>query len=76
MWLAVTGYVFYGYWNPKLCLLMLFSTLVNYGTGLGFLRWRAARPRARRMLLVVPITADLALRARFNYPDFANGTFN
>jgi hypothetical protein len=39
IWLAITGYVFYGYWNPKFCLLMLFSTVVSYTAGLGFLRW-------------------------------------
>jgi alginate O-acetyltransferase complex protein AlgI len=30
IWLTLTGYVFYGFWNPKFCLLMLFSTLVSY----------------------------------------------
>src|SRR5438105_2984680 len=39
IWLAITGYVFYGYWNPKFCLLMLFSTVVSYAAGRGFLRW-------------------------------------
>ena len=27
VWLTVTGYVFYGYWDPRFCLLMAFSTL-------------------------------------------------
>ncbi|MDQ3208750.1 MAG: MBOAT family protein, partial [Gemmatimonadota bacterium] len=39
IWLTLTGYVFYGYWDPRFCLLMLFSTLVSYGAGFGFLRW-------------------------------------
>ena len=39
IWLAITGYVFYGYWNPRFCLLMAFSTVVSYTAGLGFLRW-------------------------------------
>ena len=75
VWLTLTGYVFYGYWNPRFCLLMLFSTLVSYGAGLGFLRW-GGQPRARRLLLVVPIVVDLALLAWFKYADFAIGTFN
>ena len=33
VWLAITGYVFYGYWNPRFCLLMAFSTLVSYSAG-------------------------------------------
>ena len=75
VWLAVTGYVFYGYWNPWFCLLMLFSTAVSYGAGLGFLRW-GARPRARRALLVLPIAVDLALLAYFKYANFAIDTAN
>jgi alginate O-acetyltransferase complex protein AlgI len=84
IWLAVTGYVFYGYWNPAFCLLMLFSTLVSYGAGLGFLRWgesdvndggRRFRP-SRRFLLVAPITADLLLLGWFKYADFAIGSLS
>ena len=30
VWLTLTGYVFYGYWDPRFCLLMAFSTLVSY----------------------------------------------
>jgi len=74
IWLAATGYVFYGYWNPKFCLLMLFSTVVSYTAGLGFRRYSA--PRARRWLLVVPITVDLSLLGFFKYADFAVGTVN
>ena len=28
IWLTITGYIFYGYWNPRFTLLMAFSTLV------------------------------------------------
>src|SRR4051812_20776827 len=69
VWLAVTGYVFYGYWNPRFCLLMAFSTLVSYSAGLGFLRFSA--PAARRLCLVVPITVDLLLLGFFKYTNFA-----
>ena len=37
VWLAVTGYVFYAFWNPKFCALMALSTVVSYLAGLGFL---------------------------------------
>ncbi len=69
VWLAATGYVFYGYWNPAFCLLMAFSTCVSYTAGLGFLRW-GDNPRARRALLVTPITVDLLLLGWFKYADF------
>ena len=74
-WLAITGYVFYGYWSPAFCLLMAFSTLVSYLAGLGFLRWKESK-RMRRSLLVLPIVADLSLLAYFKYADFGISTVN
>lgn len=68
IWLTITGYVFYGYWDARFCLLMAFSTLVSYLAGLGFLRWSDAR--RRRMCLVIPITIDLLLLGFFKYADF------
>lgn len=68
VWLTITGYVFYGYWDPRFCLLMAFSTLVSYAAGRGFLRWTDAR--RRRLCLVVPISVDLALLGFFKYTDF------
>jgi alginate O-acetyltransferase complex protein AlgI len=68
IWLTITGYVFYGYWDARFCLLMAFSTLVSYTAGLGFLRW--TDPRRRKLCLVVPITVDLALLAFFKYANF------
>lgn len=68
LWLAITGYVFYGYWNPWFCFLMAFSTLVSYLAGLGFLSFTG--PLARRLCLVVPITVDLLLLGFFKYANF------
>jgi alginate O-acetyltransferase complex protein AlgI len=68
VWLTITGYVFYGYWDARFCLLMAFSTLVSYFAGLGFLRWKD--PKHRKLCLVVPITVDLALLAFFKYANF------
>ena len=70
IWLAITGYVFYGYWDPRFCLLMAFSTLVSYLAGLGFLRWDAD-PRRRKLCLIVPIVVDLSLLGFFKYANFA-----
>jgi alginate O-acetyltransferase complex protein AlgI len=67
-WLTGASYVFYGYWDARFCLLMLFSTLVAYTAGLGLLRWQS--PRARRLLLVVPVVVDLSLLGFFKYADF------
>jgi len=72
VWLALTGYVFYGYWDARFCLLMAFSTLVSYLAGLGFLRWSDSRHR--RLCLVIPITVDLSLLGFFKYADFGLDT--
>ncbi len=69
VWLTITGYVFYGYWDPRFCLLMAFSTLVSYTAGLGFLKYKD--PRRRRIVLLVPIVVDLLLLGFFKYFNFA-----
>ena len=74
IWLAVTGYVFYGYWDPRFCLLMAFTTLVSYAAGRGFLV--ASDPRARKALLVAPITIDLLLLGFFKYAGFFTRSVN
>jgi alginate O-acetyltransferase complex protein AlgI len=68
VWLTITGYIFYGYWDPRFCLLMAFSTAVSFTAGVGFLRW--SDPRRRRLLLVVPITVDLLILGFFKYANF------
>ncbi len=68
VWLTVTGYVFYGYWNPWFCLLMLLSTCVSYFAGLGMLRHEDGP--ARRLFLIVPVAFDLLLLAFFKYANF------
>src|SRR4051812_32927180 len=72
VWLTITGYVFYGYWDPRFCLLMAFSTVVSFTAGVGFLRWTDARHR--RLLLVVPITVDLCILGFFKYANFLVGS--
>jgi alginate O-acetyltransferase complex protein AlgI len=74
VWLTLTGYVFYAAWNPKFCLLMLFSTLVSYSAGLGFLR--ISDPKTRKLLLIAPITVDLLLLGFFKYCNMAISSWN
>jgi alginate O-acetyltransferase complex protein AlgI len=72
VWLAITGYVFYGYWDPRFCLLMAFSTAVSYFAGLGMLRW--TDPHRRKLCLVIPVVVDLSLLGFFKYANFALST--
>jgi alginate O-acetyltransferase complex protein AlgI len=68
VWLTITGYVFYGFWNYKFCPLLAFSTLTSYWAGRGLLAW--SDPRRRTLCLVVPITIDLLILAFFKYVNF------
>jgi alginate O-acetyltransferase complex protein AlgI len=73
VWLTLTGYVFYGYWDWRFCFLMAFSTLVSYVAGLGFLRWDDD-PRKRKLCLWAPITVDLLLLGFFKYANWGLDT--
>lgn len=74
VWMTITGYVFYSFWNYKFCALMALSTVVSYTAGRGFLRWED--PRKRRLCLTVPIVFDLLLLGVFKYWNFGVSTFN
>jgi alginate O-acetyltransferase complex protein AlgI len=72
VWLAISGYLFYSYWNPWFCLLMAFSTLLSFFSALGIERYRGSR--SALLLLVMPIVADLMLLGFFKYADFGMST--
>src|SRR3989442_1028289 len=74
VWLAISGYVFYSFWDYRFCALMLFSTGVSYLAGLGLLRWQD--PARRRLCVVVPIVTDLALLGFFKYANFVVANIN
>src|SRR5258708_21278481 len=69
VWLTITGYIFYSFWNYQFCAIMALSTAVSYVAGLGFLRWE--EPRKRRLCLILPIVFDLLLLSVFKYANFA-----
>src|SRR5438309_3592590 len=72
--LAISGYVFYSFWNYRFCALMLFSTVVSYLAGLGLLRW--SDPVRRRWCVVIPVVMDLALLGFFKYANFFSVNIN
>ena len=73
-WLLAASYFFYGYWNPMLLLLLLFSTAVDYLCGLGLERYQDKR--VRRTLLLTSIAMNLGLLFSFKYLDFFGETVN
>jgi alginate O-acetyltransferase complex protein AlgI len=74
IWLTFTGYIFYGYWDPRFCLLMAFTTLVSYSAGRGFLATND--PKLRKWLMVLPIAVDLSLLGFFKYAGFFTRSLN
>jgi alginate O-acetyltransferase complex protein AlgI len=72
VWLTLTGYVFYGFWDYRFCALMAASTLISFVAGLGMLRYPSGR--ARQLCLWMPIAADLSLLGFFKYAGFALST--
>lgn len=68
VWLTITGYVFYGFWNYRFCGLMAFSTLVSYLAGRALAR--TEDPVRRKVCLIVPVSIDLTLLGFFKYAGF------
>ncbi len=72
--LIIASFVFYGYQNPKLCLLLLFTIIANYG-GHVFLTGNAS-PRMKKLVLFLGVTGNILLLFVFKYLDFTLEIFN
>ncbi len=73
--LTAASYIFYGWWNPAFCLLMLFSTAVDYFCG----KWVAAIPRGaagRWKPVALSVVTNLALLGWFKYAAFVADNLN
>lgn len=64
--LLVASAVFYGWVEPWMLGLLLFSTLLDYGVTLGMTRW----PARRQALLALSLTGNLGLLGAFKYLGF------
>ena len=65
---VVASYVFYGWWDWRFLGLLLFSSLLDYGVGLGLAR--QTNIRNRKILLSLSILANLGLLGFFKYFNF------
>ena len=72
--LLVMSYVFYGFWDPRLCSLILLSTVVDYACGrrLGALPTAERKTRGRGWLYL-SLAVNLGLLGFFKYYDFFVG---
>jgi len=72
--LLFSSLVFYGWGEPKLLALMVFTILLFWCCGLAI--GRAGEQRAKKFWLTVSVVISLALLGIFKYADFFIGSFN
>jgi alginate O-acetyltransferase complex protein AlgI len=68
IWLLVTSYVFYGYWDYRFVGLIVLCTLFDFAVGLLLARTEGARPR--RALIAASLCMNLGLLGFFKYYGF------
>jgi D-alanyl-lipoteichoic acid acyltransferase DltB (MBOAT superfamily) len=67
-WLIAASLFFYGWWSTRHVWLLIASIAFNYCAGLSLARLEATA--ARRLVLVVSVTANLALLSYYKYANF------
>ncbi|MAB81365.1 MAG: membrane-bound O-acyltransferase family protein [Planctomycetes bacterium] len=71
-WLFGASMLFYGFWDWRFLGLILFSGLIDYFAALGM----ASRPRWKKALLWLSITANIGTLALFKYAGFFLSAIN
>jgi len=71
-WLLIASYYFYMCWNAKYALIILFSTIVTYLSGLALdtLQQRSADPlitRKKKIVVAISVLLNLSLLFYFKY---------
>lgn len=74
-WLFLANLVFYGWGEPVYVLLMLFSIIINFVSGL-FVEHFSPSPAKSKTVLVITIITDIMLLGYFKYAGFILQSFN
>ena len=72
--LTLLSYAFYGWANPIFIVLMLFSTVVDFGCGLAL--DRGISERGRRLAVAISVVSNLGLLGFFKYFNFGLASYN
>jgi alginate O-acetyltransferase complex protein AlgI len=72
--LLIASYIFYMSWSVPCGLLILATSLIDFGVGLGL--GRIEDPKRRKWLLVVSIVANLGVLGFFKYTNFLLDNFS
>lgn len=76
IWLLLASYVFYMSWNPKYALLILFSTVVTWLSGVVMGLERVDTVRKKKAVVAVSFTVNILILLIFKYLDFLIGNIN
>ena len=74
--LVLASLFFYSWWNVAYLPIILASMFFNYLVGILLSGDRLTTPSRKKMILIIGITANVALLAYFKYADFLIGNFN
>ena len=69
LFIVVASYVFYGWWDWRFLILIAFTSLCSYGSGLLIDKFRDM-PRRAKMVNVLNIVVNLLILGLFKYYDF------
>lgn len=67
LFIVVASYIFYGWWDPRFLLLILFSTATDFFVALGFAKIKDSQ---RKVLLCISIIINLGFLGFFKYYNF------
>ncbi len=68
LFIVVASYIFYGWWNWRFLILIAFTTLCSFLSGIGI--ERAKSSRTRKVVMIVNIVINLAILGTYKYYDF------
>jgi len=71
--LIAAGYVFYGWWDWRFCLLMVAASFLDFFVGLGLNG--TEDPRRRKLLLLTAISGNVGMLGFFKYFNFFGENF-
>jgi alginate O-acetyltransferase complex protein AlgI len=73
IFLITASYIFYGYWDWRFCLLLAFSTAIDFL--IGRIIGATTDPRNRKLLLIVSVSINCLILAIFKYFNFFVDSF-
>ena len=74
LWLLIASYYFYMSWNPKYAVLIAFSTVITFISGL--LMEKVKGKYGKKLVVAVSLMSNLAILCIFKYADFALRTLS